>query len=76
MNGHDTSPFHKYGGGGFRYLLAVKEAFLFGGLWKREGRANRDGDGEKNVPVRGGFDKIRAKKIFFPRYKSAPAVID
>ena len=75
MNGHDTSPFHKYGGC-FCYFLAVKEAFLFGGLWKREGRANRGGDGEKNVPVRGGFDKIRAKKIFFPRYKSAPAVID
>ena len=75
MNGHDISPYHKYGWG-FRYLLAVKEAFLFGGLWKREGRANRGGDGEKNVPVRGGFDKIRAKKIFFPRYKSASAVID
>ena len=44
MNGHDTAPFHKYGWG-FRYLLAVKEAFLFGGLWKREGRANRGGDG-------------------------------
>lgn len=63
-------------GGCFCYLLAVKEAFLFGGLWKREGRANRGGDGAENVPVRGGFDKIRAKKIFFPRYKSASAVID